>query len=122
MQKAVKDHGQGLNTNDWQHAQTSLATGRGLNPVTVQQSVSSDLTGIVNSSSNDMAVGGGVVPLFNINSVGVEEKFANSIIHFKQFSESQISLGIDSPIFQKWSEQSDFQFGLIPLGEQLMSN
>ena len=27
---------------------------------------------------------------------------------------------IDSPIFKKWSEQLDFQFGFIPLGEQIV--
>ena len=74
IQKAVEGHGQGLNINDWQHTQASLVTGQGLNPVTVQQFVSSDLT---------------------------EVKCTNhlSIIHFKQFSKSQISLGADSPIF-----------------------
>ena len=75
-----------------------------------------------NSSLNNVAVPGGFLPLYDVNSVGVEEKFANTIMHFKQFNESQVSLGVDSPIFKKWTEQSDFQFGFIPLGEQLMPN
>ena len=50
--------------------------------------------GSVNSSSNDKAVD--FLPLYDINSVGVEEKFANRKIRFKQFSESQISLGADT--------------------------
>ena len=62
------------------------------------------------------------LPLYDVSYLGVEEKFANSIIHFKQFNESQVPLGADSPMFNKWSEQLDFQFGFIPLDEQLMPN
>ena len=43
--KAVKGQGHGLNTTNWQHTQVSPVTGLGLNPVKVQQSVDSDLTG-----------------------------------------------------------------------------
>ena len=37
----------------------------------------------VNSPLNDTAACGGFLPLYDVKSVGVEEKFANSIIHFK---------------------------------------
>ena len=74
----------------------------------------------MNSPLIDMARCEGITPLYDANSVGVEEKFANSIIHFQQLNKSQVPVGADSPIFKKWSEQSDFQFGFIPLGEQIM--
>ena len=76
----------------------------------------------VNSPLNEMTFCEGLVPLYDVNSVGVEEKFANNIIHFQQFNKSQVPVGADSPIFEKWSEQSDFQFGFIALGEQTMPN
>ena len=93
----------------------------GLNPINHNDRVSgSNLVHCSNSVSDDIAGGGGLLPLYDVNSVGVEEKFANSIIHSKQFNESSIPLGVDSPIFKKWRSQSDFQFGFIPLGDQLM--
>ena len=60
------------------------------------------------------------IPIYDINHAGVEEKFANSIIHVNQFSDQSIIHNTDSDIFRKWSGQSDFQFGFIPLGEQKM--
>ena len=74
----------------------------------------------VNPTLDEKVVLDGPVPLYDMNSIGVEEKFANSIMHFQQFNKSQVPIGADSQIFKKWSEQSDFQFGFIPLGEQVM--
>ena len=96
----------------------------GLNPSTHIENVvpGSNLVNhdSANSQSNDVAVPGGFLPLYGVNSVGVEETFGNTIMHFKQFNEFQVPLGVDSPILKKWTEQSDFQFGFIPLGEQLI--
>ena len=62
------------------------------------------------------------IPIYDVNYAGVEEKFINSIMHFKQFGD-QINIGdIQPQIFQNWREQSDFDFGFIPLGEQQMPN
>ena len=59
------------------------------------------------------------IPIYDINHAGVEEKFANSIIHSGQFIDSMINNKKNCDIFQKWSGQSDFQFRFIPLGENL---
>ena len=74
----------------------------------------------VNSTINEKVGLDGPVPLYDVNSIGVEEKFANSIMHFQQSNKSQVPIGANSQIFKEWSEQSDFQFGFIPLGEQVM--
>ena len=58
--------------------------------------------------------------IFFINHAGVEEKFTNSIIHFKQFKDQSMVYNTDSDIFRKWRGQSDFEFGFIPLREQKM--
>ena len=60
------------------------------------------------------------IPIYDINHAGVEEKFVNSIINFNQFSDQSMIHNTNSDIFRKWSGQSDFQFGFIPLGEQKM--
>ena len=60
------------------------------------------------------------IPIYDINHAGVEEIFANSIIHFNQFSDQSMIHNTDSDIFRKWRGQSDFQFGFIPLGEPKM--
>ena len=41
-------------------------------------------------------------------------------MHFNQFDDQIPCDGSECQIFQKWREQSDFHFGFIPLGEQLM--
>ena len=58
--------------------------------------------------------------IYDATYVGVEGKFAHSIIHSRQFNGSPVSGGTDSQIFKKWREQSDFQFGFVPLGGQKM--
>ena len=77
----------------------------GLNPSTRMKNVVLDSNLVnhdsANSSLSDVAVPGGFLPLYDVNSVGVEEKFAITIMHFKQFNESQVPLGVDSPIFKK---------------------
>ena len=109
------------------HHENNPGKDMGLNPTNHSDKVSGSNLVIHNSVSpisDDIAGGGGLLPLYDVNSGGggggVEEKFANSILHFKQFNESNISMGVDSPIFKKWNEQSDFQFGFIPLDDQLM--
>ena len=72
------------------------------------------------ANTNDKPFTDQCIPLYDVNNVGVEEKFVNTIMHFKQFGD-QINIGdCQSQIFQKWREQSDFDFGFIPLGEQQM--
>ena len=70
--------------------------------------------------ANDTNITDQYMLLYDVNHVGVEEKFVNSIMHHKQFGD-QVHIGDNQcQIFQKWREQSDFDFGFIPLGEQLM--
>ena len=77
--------------------------------------------GVVNALTHDSADSAlDFIPIYDINHAGGEEKFANSIIHFKQFSDQSMIHNTDSDIFRKWSGQSDFQFGFIPLREQKM--
>ena len=60
------------------------------------------------------------MPIYEANHAGVEEKFVNSIMHFNQFGDH---IGdFQSQIFQKWREESDFDFGFIPLVERQMPN
>ena len=70
--------------------------------------------------ANDPQLTDQFMPIYDVNHAGVEEKFVNSIMHFNQFGD-HINIGdSQSSIFQKWREQSDFDFGFIPLGEQQM--
>ena len=57
-----------------------------------------------------------LIPIYDINA-GVEEKFVNSIMHFNQFDDQMAFDGSECQILRKWREQSDFNFGFIPLGE-----
>ena len=104
--------------------QTVIARSTGLCPVTPSNKMVSGSNlknqSRVNPTINEKVVLDGPVPLYDMNSIGVEEKFANSIMHFQQFNKSQVPIGADCQIFKEWSEQSDFQFGFIPLGEQVM--
>ena len=52
-------------------------------------------------------------PIYDVNS-----KFVNSILHVNQFS-GIIPEG-DTKIYHKWRGQSEFQFGFIPLGDQIL--
>ena len=69
---------------------------------------------------NSTEVYEGLNHIYDTSIADVEEKFANSIIHFRQFNDCPVHAGAESQIFKKRSEQSDFQFGFIPLGEQKM--
>ena len=52
----------------------------------------------------------------------VWKRSLSSIMHFNQFSDHIDITHSESHIFQLWHEQSDFDFGFIPLGEQQMPN
>ena len=67
---------------------------------------------------NSTEVYEGLIPIYDASIAGVEEIFANSLIHFRQFNDCPVHVGAESQIFIKWSDQSDFQFGFIPLDEQ----
>ena len=61
--------------------------------------------------ANDTKLTDQYMPLYDVNHVGVEEKFVNSIMHHKQFGD-EVNVGDNqSQIFQKWREQSDFDLG-----------
>ena len=49
----------------------------------------------------------------------MEEKFVNTIIFANQ-GNTDLPQGVNTPIFNQWQRQVDFQFGFIPLGCQLM--
>ena len=58
-------------------------------------------------------------PIYDVNNVGMEEKFVNTIIFANQGSRD-LAQGVNTPIFNEWQRQVDFQFGFVPLGCQLM--
>ena len=65
--------------------------------------------------ANDPQLTDKCMPIYDVNYAGVEEKFVNSIMHFNQFSDHIDIADSQSHIFQLWREQSDFDFGFIPL-------
>ena len=63
-----------------------------------------------------------LVPLFDINYTGVEDKFANSILHVHRFSQNEQLEGVNSEIYIAWCRQSDYDFGFVPLSDQMISS
>ena len=51
----------------------------------------------------------------------MEENVINTIIFPNQGSKG-LAMGLDSPIFKKWQQQVDFQFGFVPLGGQIFDS
>ena len=51
----------------------------------------------------------GLLPLYDVNYTGVEDKFVNSILHMHQFSTSGDIGVLDSEIYNAWRRQSDFR-------------
>ena len=121
------DSGPGLNPAVPHKSGHNDNSGLGLNPD--KQAIHHQITsesdpecrGSVHAAcTNDKRFTDQCIPLYDVNNVGVEEKFVNTIMHFKQIGD-QINIGdCQLQIFQKWREQSDFDFGFIPLGEQQM--
>ena len=72
-----------------------------------------------NNSSAEM-IQSGLLPLYDVNYTGVEDKFVNSILHVHQFSTSGDIGKLDSEIYNAWRRQSDFNFGFVPLGDQML--
>ena len=56
--------------------------------------------------------------LYDINYAGVQDKFVNSILYVGQFN--GIIPNVDTEIYHKWRNQTDFTFGFVPLAEQIM--
>ena len=125
------DSGLGLNLRGVQDNDPTHHTGHGLNPCNqssdqvVNQHVALESDPVHRASvnvacANDTNLTDQYIPIYDVNHVGVEEKFVNSIMHHKQFGD-QLDIGNNQcQILQKWREQSDFDFGFIPLGEQDM--
>ena len=125
--------GLGLNPNLAQHSDHNDPSGRGLSPPkqytkhNVNQQVASESDPeyrvCVNAACvNDPQLTDQCMPIYDVNYAGVEEKFVNSTMHFNQFSDHIDIADSQSHIFQLWREQSDFDFGFVPLGEQQMPN
>ena len=57
--------------------------------------------------------------IYDVNNVGMEEMFVNTIIFANQ-GNKDLAQGVDTPSFSQWQRQVDFQFGFVPLGGQLM--
>ena len=57
-------------------------------------------------------------PIYDVNNVGVINKFVNSILHVNQFN--GIIPDVDIEIFHKWRRQSEFKFRFVTLGSQIL--
>ena len=57
-------------------------------------------------------------PIYDVNNVGIVDKFVNSILHVSQFNGNIPDVDIE--IFHKWHSQSEFNFGFVPLGSQVL--
>ena len=73
-------------------------------------SVNSDKANPTKVAINDLNA------IYDVKNQGVLDKFVNSILHVNQFS--GIIPDVDTEIYHKWREQSDFNFGFVPLGDQ----
>ena len=60
--------------------------------------------------------------IYDVNYVGIEDKFANSILHVNQFQLVGATDTVNTEIYNAWRRQSDFDFGFVPIGEQLLPN
>ena len=63
-----------------------------------------------------------LVPLFDINYMGVEDKFANSILHVHRFLHNEQLEDVNNETYNAWRRQSVFYFGFVPLSDQMVSN
>ena len=93
-------------------------------PGTQGKSHPDHVVGIQCKQGNESAemVQSGLLPLYDVNSSGVEDKFVNSILHMHQFSTSGGIGVLDSEIYNAWRRQSDFNFGFVPLSNQMLPN
>ena len=57
---------------------------------------------------------------FDVNYSGIEDKFVNSILHARHAIDMNKVPNVDNDTFHKWRCQSAFNFGYVPLGDQLM--
>ena len=62
----------------------------------------------------------GLLPVYDVNSSGIEDKLVNSILHVHQFSTSVDTGEVNSDTYNAWRHQSDFDFGFVPLGDQIL--
>ena len=62
----------------------------------------------------------GLLAVYDVNSSGIEDKFVNSILHVHQFSTSVETGEVNSDTYNAWRHQSDFDFGFVPLGDQIL--
>ena len=56
---------------------------------------------------------------YDSKHVGIEDKFISSILN-DSAKKTDIPINNNSALFRKWQTQSDFQFGFIPIDEQVM--
>ena len=129
--KQGTDPVQGLNPNMTKNCDHHDPLGRGLNPSdhysihmgkhqAAPQSDPEYRVSVNTACANETQLTDQLLPIYDINYTGVEEKFVNSIIHSNQFSGNIHIDGSQPLILKQWRDQSDFNFGFIPLGEQQM--
>ena len=95
--KVISEENKGLNSESWLEKQTS-----------------SRVSGNEAHHRNR-----NFTPNVDSNYGGIEDKFVNSILHVHRFANNSIA-NVNTIIHQKWREQSQFDFGFVPIDEQKM--
>ena len=91
-----------------------------INGLGVDSSVNNDINTSCLSSVNAVTdKANQLCPIYDVNNVGMEEKFGNTIIFANQ-GNKDLTQGVNTHIFNQWKQQVDFQFSFVPLGRQLM--
>ena len=58
--------------------------------------------------------------ILHVNYSGIEDKFVNSILHARHAVDVNKVSNLNNDTFRKWRRQSAFNFGYVPLADQLM--
>ena len=113
--RGINDTGQGF---EGQNMAAKVISASG----TQAKSHSNNISGSQYKQYNSSAemIQSGLLPLYDVNYTGIEDKFVNSILHVHQFSTSGDIGELDSEIYNTWRHQSDFNFGFVPLGDQML--
>ena len=75
-----------------------------------------------NLCKEDSDVRSNLHQIYDVNYIGIEDKFANSILHVNQLQLVGATDTVNTEIYNAWCRQSDFDFGFVPIGEQLLPN
>ena len=102
-------------TYDSLAAKVISAEDKGLSPEHESHSFNHDRGSVNKANATEL----NFTPIFDINYSGIEDNFANSILHAHQFVKNSIG-NVNTCTHKKWREQSQFDF--VPIDDQKMPN